>query len=491
MPENNLTARTGRLELALVEPDPAVIRSELVARRRNGAQRLAVFPGGRLAEAVIRESKSEGMDVYPCSSLDELLALSEDRGDAALRRELLIVLLHEDPSELSKALLQMIDLPGGTVIAPITSHFWKRRPLFLISIPKSGTHLVYELASAFGYRQGGNCTDDPAGGTTYFINSMNPHTATSFLDFRDSSSNLYHPFMRCPAIFSYRNPLDIVVSEANYYHKDGRSAFWSYLSGLDFDGRVRLLINDPFMLGTVRDRIMPFLGWLGVKNVIPVSYEELVGARGGGDDGLQARLIWSLQLKLHVPGSPRDFASRIYNDKSPTFTSGQLNTYKRALSDQALGSFLALPQDFMYELGYLGEDGAPGSGDSAPALPRPGQSGDPGAIRTYSKRIDEFRRRSLVLSTAAVDDAPILMLANFCSHNIVRYRGRYYAIHLRDGPVRLDSLAQSELGGFASAADMTSLKQKIMLAPGMTPLRLARRLWRTVKLWLRSGRVIP
>lgn len=471
MPEKNPTARTDPLELVFVEPDPAVIRSELVARRGNGTRRIAVLPGGRLAEAVIQKSKSEGMDAFPCSSLDELLALFKGHGDGALRPDLLIVLLHEDPSQLSNALLQLIDLPGGTVIAPITSHYWKRRPLFLISIPKSGTHLVYELASAFGYRQGGNCTDDPAGGTTYFINSMNPHTGTDFLDFRDSSSNLYHPFMRCPAIFSYRNPLDIVVSEANYYHKDGRSAFWSYYSGLDFDGRVRRLINDPFMLGTIRDRILPFLGWLGVKNVIPVSYEELVGARGGGDDGLQTRLIWSLQLKLHVPGSPRDFASRIYNDKSPTFTSGQLNTYKRALSDQALRSFFALPQDFMNELGYLGEDAR--------------------AIHVYSKRIDEFRRRPLVLSTAAVDEAPILMQANFCSHNIVRFRGRYYAIHLRDGPVRLDAMTQSELGGFPSATGMDSLKQKILLAPGMTPLRLARRLWRAVRQRLRGGRVVP
>ena len=126
------------------------------------------------------------MDVFPCSSFEELLAHPGGPQDVASRPDVLIVLLHEEPSDLSDALLRLNDLPGGSVIAPITSHHWKRRPLFLISIPKSGTHLMYELVSAFGYGQGGNSTDNPNGQTAYFINSMNPHTSTTFLDFKEA-----------------------------------------------------------------------------------------------------------------------------------------------------------------------------------------------------------------------------------------------------------------------------------------------------------------
>lgn len=486
-----MSARTGRLELAFVEPDSGAIRSELLARHSKGSGRIIMFPGGKRAEDVIRACGSHGVDVSLCASLEDALAELKRTAGTGSQGEPCIVLLHEDPSDLSGALLGLLDLPYGSVIAPVTSHYWKRRPLFLISIPKSGTHMVYELVSAFGYRQGGNSPGDPAGGTAYFINSMNPHTPTAFLDFKESSSNLYHPFMRCPALFSYRNPLDIVVSEANYYHKDGRSAFWSYLSGLDLDGRIRLLINDPFMLGTIRDRILPFLGWLGVKNVIPLSYEELVGTRGGGNEQLQTRLIWSLQLKLHVPGDPRDFASRIYKDTSPTFSSGQLGTYRRALSEEAFRIFLSLPQDFMGQLGYLDESGGPGSGAIAAATPQSSQAHDHRGIRLFSKRIDEFRNRPLVLSTAAVDEKPIMMLANYCNHNIVRFRSRYYAVNFADGPVRLDSMSEKELSGFMSDVDLTSLKQQIMLKPGMPPLRMARRLSRAVRRWLRGGRVIP
>lgn len=483
-----MQAPSKRLELNFVERNPRAIREEMLARREKGARRFVLFPAGALAEEIARASRPDGIDVSVQASPEEFLSHQQRTAGAGAREETCIVLLHDSPSDLSRALFGLIDLPGGSVIAPKTDHYWQRRPLFLISIPKSGTHLVYELVSAFGYGLGGNCSDDPRGGVAYFINSMNPHTPTSFLDFKDSSSNLYHPFMRCPALFSYRNPLDIVVSEANYYHKDGRSAFWSYLSGSDFNGRVRLLIRDPFLLGTIRERIMPFIGWLGIGNVIPLSYEELVGVRGGGDEGLQIRLIWSLQLKLHIPGNPRDYASRIYSDKGPTFNSGRIGTHKSALSEDALREFLSLPQDFMHRLGYVDEDGNADSGDATPATRDASEARGAREIRLFSSRVNEFRNRPLLLSTAAVDEEPIMMLANYCNHNIVRFRGRYYAMDWGAGPVRLDGMSERELSRLVSDTDITSLKQQIMLRPRRSLLqRLLRSAEWRLRRWQRTS----
>ena len=89
-----------------------------------------------------------------------------------------------------------------------------------------------------------------------------------------------------------------------YYHRDGKAAFAGYFSGLGPEERLLRLIDDPWLLGTARDRIGAFLPWLGLPNVVPVSFEELVGPRGGGDAEQQSRVIWSIQLKLHVPGAP-------------------------------------------------------------------------------------------------------------------------------------------------------------------------------------------
>lgn len=100
---------------------------------------------------------------------------------------------------------------------------------------------------------------------------------------RSPFGNRHHPFTTSPAPFIYRNPLDILVSKANYYHRDGNAAFSGYLQGRSFEERLPVLIDDPWLFGSIRDRIVGFVPWLA-PNVIPVSFEELVGARGGGDD---------------------------------------------------------------------------------------------------------------------------------------------------------------------------------------------------------------
>jgi hypothetical protein len=115
----------------------------------------------------------------------------------------------------------------------------------------------------------------------------------------------------------------------------------------------------------------------------------------------------------------------------------------------------------MKRLGYAHDVG---SGESA-------RTRNENGILQFSSRIDEFRRRPLVLSTAVVDAKPIMMLAGYCDHNIVRLRGRYYAIGMKDGPVNLDALSKRDLARLPSDTDMASLKQRILLRPRESFLR--------------------
>ena len=57
------------------------------------------------------------------------------------------------------------------------------------------------------------------------------------------------------------------------------------------------------MLGRFCDRVLAFEPWLHFNNVIPLAFEDLVGELGGGQADRQQRLIWSIQVKLGVPGS--------------------------------------------------------------------------------------------------------------------------------------------------------------------------------------------
>jgi hypothetical protein len=348
-------------------------------------------------------------------------------------------------ADVSTALMACVDAPG-VVVAPRTAAFWNTRPLFLISIPKAGTHLLYELARAFGYTAGIVCPPDPEPGSWYCVEYSNSHTSAKdfFVDTvrRSHFGNRLHPFLRSPAIFIYRNPLDILVSEANYYHRDGKTAFYGYLSQLPFETRLLKLIDDPWLLGSLRDRIGNFLPWLELPNVIPVSFEELVGAAGGASDEVQTALIWSLQLKLHVPGRPAAFGRALFNRDSATFREGQIGGYQTQLTAEALDRVRGLPQDFMTLLGY-----------------RAGAAGDD----VLPRRAEEFRRRPLKVSEASFD-FPVAVEYGYRGYNIVISGGRYVGLAQGSGPLDIahaDLAAMSEAGTAVRGESLESVKAEI------------------------------
>jgi len=227
-------------------------------------------------------------------------------------------------------------------------------------------------------------------------------------------------------LFNYRHPLDVLASEASYFHLDGNSPLSILLSPLSFEERAVLLADDHWLFGSIRDRVGGFLPWLGCTNVIPVSFEEMVGTAGGGSDAVLERLIWSLQLKLHIPGNPPSFRFAIRRELSPTFRDGRIGGWKDKLPAAAVQRVRALPQDFMAAFGYELD----GAGDAEPA------------------QAEARRRRPLALSRAEFAEIPILVATNVLGHNIVSLRKCFFAVPTATGRLDLAVLSDADLGEF-------------------------------------------
>jgi hypothetical protein len=353
-----------------------------------------------------------------------------------------ILLLATKPDDIDAILLEYLDAEHVTLAAPVTARYWQALPLYLISIPKAGSHLMFRLAEALGYLAGGPAPDHPQGGTWYYLLNSNAHTSAAAF-FHDAlqvapHGNRAHPFMRSPALFNYRNPLDILVSEASYFHIDGNSPLSSLLAPLSFEARIDRLLDDPWLLGTIRDRVGAFASWLECGNVIPVSFEEMIGNAGGGLDRVLESLIWSLQLKLHVPGSPEQIAGTMSVRAGPTFREGRIGSHRGKLTAKALERFNALPQDFMSLFGYDGGGGA--------MLPQ---------------RADEFRRRPLVLGKADASGVPFLVDTNYFGHNIVAFKKRFYGVPIAEGSLDLTEFISEELDRFPSANNRDTLRSRL------------------------------
>lgn len=355
-----------------------------------------------------------------------------------------VVFGETDGEKLGGRLVSCAALDDVIVVAPITDWYFAQKPLFLVSVPKAGTHLLYELARALGYDEGVECPEFPLGKTWYCLEYSNSHTVARdfFVDTvrRAPFGNRQHSFMRSPTLFMYRHPLDILVSEAHYYHGEGKTVFAGWLNQCNFDERIERLIHDNWLMGSLRERIGGFLPWLEFPNVIPLSFEQLVGADGGASAADQRDLIWSIQLKLQAPGDADAIAAGIFNPHSATFRAGQVGAYRNQITAKTVTSWANANADILAALGYPSDGSFALPADRAERLTRP--------IR-YS-RVEAER-------------IPVTIEADFLGCNLVRYGDRIYAVPRAAGAIALDGLPAAVLADLPSARSIGEIKSLLLV----------------------------
>ena len=275
-----------------------------------------------------------------------------------------------DPVKLSRSLTRLGNLRSGLVWAPKTSHYFKSRPVFVQSVPKSGTHIVFECLKAFGYAEPPSL-DLPdfdaslADGVFYNLQHM-------------PISCLSSPYQRFPqfiqslarsvTVFIVRDPRDVAVSLAYYlaaqtdYHIT--TSLFREMPIAERVGRVLtgeypipIYLNRYLNLsGGIRELLAPYLTWWSdtFPNVWRMRYEDIIGADGGGDAGRQLQTIWELQLALHVPGRPGNYRDRVFSRDALTFRRGQIGDYLIDFSKDHHELFERSAGDVLGTLGYGG-----------------------------------------------------------------------------------------------------------------------------------------
>jgi hypothetical protein len=236
-----------------------------------------------------------------------------------------------------------------------TRHYFKSRPVFVQSVPKAGTHAVFECLKAFGYAEppGLDLPDFEAplaDGVFYNLQHM-PIACLS-------SRKIPH-FIRSLSgaiiIFIVRDPRDIAVS----------LAYGIASPAMPLDERLGRVVAgeypDPIYLNRylnlscgIRELFATYLAWwrAPAPNIWRLRYEDIIGPEGGGDIERQLQAIWELQLALHVPGRPADYCDRIFSPEAPTFRRGQIGDHLLDFKEQHHELFAQSAGDLLDELGY-------------------------------------------------------------------------------------------------------------------------------------------
>ena len=270
--------------------------------------------------------------------------------------------------KLKKALLGQYHLLSQAI-------FWLGgSPVMVISLPKAGTHLITSVLGcfprvmlthrhlrlpdihdgSFPYSTPSDFRPDVGRLRTYLGQIRDGQVASCHFPYSELAADVMRS-AGMKIIFAIRDPRDIAISQVNYICKLERHPLHQMLLTRysDFDERLLACVKgiegiDKFRNShhlTFLDKDMPslsvraaaFLGWLGRPDVLTVRFEDLVGARGGGDDSRKMTTI--SEMARHIGKSlsqPQldELMTRSADTKSATFFSGKAYSWKKTLNQE-------------------------------------------------------------------------------------------------------------------------------------------------------------
>jgi glycosyltransferase involved in cell wall biosynthesis len=269
-------------------------------------------------------------------------------------------ILSEDNSEVRSALNGFTDYPMTILISKDQSWI-ENHGVYVVSIPKSGTHLLFGLLEAMGIDADSSLQSKqvelpPA---RKWISAFYRHQHLSAIDFFRALEGapfggVNHPLFQSPVFFMYRNPRDILVSESHYYQNPRNTALGNYYSHFSQEECVLSMLSDDVPIDNFSYRMASYTPWFQLANVIPISFEELVGPRGGGDEIERLGLIWSIQLKLGATGNLSDISHKLstLRNSSRTLRNGNIGEHKQVFSKEIWNILLKKEPLYMYKFGY-------------------------------------------------------------------------------------------------------------------------------------------
>jgi Sulfotransferase domain len=143
-------------------------------------------------------------------------------------------------------------------------------------------------------------------------------------------------------IFNYRDPRDMVLSMVNFLcGKTGRGfsnyndflVFSDILNGKPtFEDQLTYALTDPSF--PLQQDMRRMLWLLNHPNVCKTSFEDLVGARGGGSDELQAKTLAQIFDFLGVGADPAAVSAQLFNPEVFSFYKGQIGGWRDAFTGE-------------------------------------------------------------------------------------------------------------------------------------------------------------
>jgi len=264
----------------------------------------------------------------------------------------------------------IICLLSYQLIQLVCTHYISQdaQKIYLISIPKCGTHLLAELITlltGMPYISVGTHNNfSTQGAQTKKIKEklLNLHD-TYLLGHTTYDAELEKMLnaMQIKTFFIYRDPRDHMVSYSYYIQRPDAPAYikeWTEKNS--FDALLDSFFTGDFILykywyaKKIDDFYRLFLPWLKCKNVCAIRFEDLVGSNGGGSIESQYLAIEKIAHHIGIQldeNDLQDITEKLFGSGF-TFRKGQIGAWKTHFNNQHIKKCKEVAGNLLIDLGY-------------------------------------------------------------------------------------------------------------------------------------------
>lgn len=172
-----------------------------------------------------------------------------------------------------------------------------------------------------------------------------------------SSSSYSH---NVPIVFNYRDPRAVLVSFVHYLTNSAREDFTRISGYVELSQILKRLATQEERLAFVMEFVPNYLNGAFLANswllsdpeVLSISYEVLVGVKGGGSDDKQLSTIARLMEHLGVTGEAQTIAHGLYDTKSRTFRKGNVASWRDEFTPKLTEIFVEKYGEILETYGY-------------------------------------------------------------------------------------------------------------------------------------------
>lgn len=245
----------------------------------------------------------------------------------------------------------------------------EQKDFFLVTIPKSGTHLTVKLLNMMTNRSPNSLNSERQNMTheKFEICISNCKKSNQFA-YNHTAPNAFNPYFleftemhpEYVRLLQIRDLRDLIVSYV--YHNNSTVIIEEMGGDYSFDEKLTHILrldNSPWAK-SIELNIQMAIEWLNIPDVVILRFENLIGPKGGGKANIQKETIQKLayclgiQLSEETSNNIKDnlFGNTMGPNLSATFREGQIGSWQKHFTEEHLELFKQNWGHYQHQLGY-------------------------------------------------------------------------------------------------------------------------------------------